>query len=340
VPFHVGLLGAGSISETHARAARSLEDVRIAAVHGQNLEKATRLAATHGGVALDTLDAFLAHRPMDAVVIGSPSGLHAEQGMRAAASGLHVLVEKPIDVTLERADALVAAAERAGVRLGVLFQDRVQPSFAALARALAEGQLGRPLLVSARVKWHRPAGYYAGSRWRGTWALDGGGALMNQGIHTLDLLTWLLGPVRRVSARSAAQRHAIEVEDTLVAILEFENGALGTFEATTAAYPGYPRRVELSTEAGTVTLEQNRVIAADLSQPVAGLVADAPADGNAAAASPVVSDVSGHAVLIADFIQAVREGREPICSGREARRSLAVARAMYESAATGAAVTP
>jgi UDP-N-acetyl-2-amino-2-deoxyglucuronate dehydrogenase len=150
VPFHVGLLGAGSISETHARAARSetharavLEDVRITAVHGQNLEKATRLAATHGGVALDTLEAFLAHRPMDAVIIGSPSGLHAEQGVRAAASGVHVLVEKPIDVTLERADALVAAAERAGVRLGVLFQDRVQPSFAALARALAVGQLGR-----------------------------------------------------------------------------------------------------------------------------------------------------------------------------------------------------
>lgn len=333
--FHLGLLGAGAISETHARAAVGLAGVSVAAVHGQNAAKARALAAAYGGTAYEGLGAFLAHRPLDAVVIGSPSGLHAEQGIMAAAGGLHVLVEKPIDVTVERADALIAAAESAGVRLGVLFQDRAQPSFRALKEALAAGRLGRPQLVSARVKWYRPPEYYSHSRWRGTRALDGGGALMNQGIHTVDLLTWLLGPVRRVVARAATVRHAIEVEDTLVALLEFENGITGTFEATTAAYPGYPRRIEVTTEAGTVVIEQNRVAAADL---VAGLdptLVDAHVDGNVSSSSPVVADVSGHATLIDDFIEAVRERREPLCSGREARHSLAVARAMYDSASTG-----
>jgi UDP-N-acetyl-2-amino-2-deoxyglucuronate dehydrogenase len=336
--FHVGLLGAGGISETHARAARSLGGVVVAAVYGGNAEKVRRLASEYGAVACDDLEQFLAHRPMDAVVIGSPSGLHAEQGGRAAAAGLHVLVEKPIDVTLERADALIGAASRAGVRLGVLFQDRVQPSLAALRNVLSAGELGRVLLVSARVKWYRPPEYYTGSRWRGTRALDGGGALMNQGIHTLDLLAWLLGPVRRVFARAATLRHAIEVEDTLVATLEFESGALGTFEATTAAYPGYPRRVELTTETGTVIVEQNRIVAADLSHPASALPVDAVVDGNLSAASPIVADVSGHAALLADFVDAVRARRDPVCGGEEARGSLAIALAMYESARRCAAV--
>ena len=206
--FRLGILGAGSISDTHARAAAAIPEVAIAAVHGGNLARAQRLASTYGATACATLDEFLAI-PMDAVAIGSPSGLHAEQGIRAAERGLHVLVEKPIDITPERADALIAATDRAGVRLGVFFQDRVQPDIRRLHDLVTGGRLGKPLLASARVKWYRPPEYYAQSRWRGTWALDGGGALMNQGIHTVDLLQWVFGPVARVAAKTRTALHEI-----------------------------------------------------------------------------------------------------------------------------------
>lgn len=332
---HVGILGAGNISETHARAAAAIPGVAIAAVHGSNREKAERLAAAYGARAYDDLDAFLAHRPMDLVAIGSPSGLHADQAIRAAERGLHVLVEKPIDITPARADALIEAADRAGVRLGVFFQDRVQPDLARLHTLIETGRLGRPLLVSGRVRWHRPPEYYAQSRWRGTWALDGGGALMNQGIHTVDLLRWLLGPVTRVAARAATVLHRIEVEDTIVAVLEFASGALGTLEATTAAFPGYKRRVEISGTEGTAILEHDRLVALDLRGPVEELAASGPADQNASASTAVVADAGGHQRLFEDFLEAIRTSREPRCSGREGRRSVALACAIYEAAREG-----
>ena len=164
---------------------------------------------------------------MDMVAIGSPSGLHAAQGIAAAQRGLHVLTEKPIDISTERADALIEAAERSGVKLGVMFQDRVKPGIRELREWISTGVIGKPLLVDAQVKWYRPPEYYSGSRWRGTSALDGGGALINQAVHTVDLLLWLLGDVVRVQARTATLLHAIETEDTALAILEFVRRRVG-----------------------------------------------------------------------------------------------------------------
>jgi len=337
VSIRIGLLGAGSISETHARAAGAIEGVEIVAVHGGNAERTARLAAACGASACPDIKSFFA-QPLDLVIIGSPSGLHAQQGIEAAAHGIHVLVEKPLDISVARADALIEAARAAGVKLGVLFQDRGQPSFVRLRSALSEGRLGRPLLASARVKWFRPPEYYRASRWRGTWALDGGGALMNQGIHTVDLLLWLLGPVRRLSARTATLRHDIEVEDTAVAWLEFENGAVATLEATTAAYPGYPRRVELTTDEGTLVLEHDRVLAADTRLPYDDPGMADGGDSNASASSPIVSDARSHQRVIEDFIDAIRSDRRPCCTGEEGRRSLVVAEALYESSRTGRVV--
>jgi predicted dehydrogenase len=335
--LHVGILGGGNISETHARAASDVGGVRIAAVAGQNAERVRALATRYGAVACADTAALLHHRPLDLVLIGSPSGLHAEQGIAAAAQGLHVLTEKPIDVSLARADALIAACDAARVKLGLFFQDRFAPGLVRLREAIDQGALGRPLLASARVKWWRPPEYYSGSRWRGTLALDGGGAAMNQGIHTVDLLLWLLGDVRRVFARTGTLRHRIESEDTLVATLEFESGALATLEATTAAWPGYPRQVELTGTEGTVTIQQDRVAAADLRTPRPDLVGG---DGSAnpAASSPTVSDVRGHRIALEDFVGAIRKGRPPRCDGREGRRSLAVVEALYQSARTDAPV--
>jgi predicted dehydrogenase len=330
----VGILGAGNISETHARAAAAIAGTEIVAVTGGNLARAERLAAAYGAAAYADLDRFLAHEPMDVVAIGSPSGLHAEQGIAACRRGLHVLVEKPIDISVERADALIDAAAAAGVALGVFFQDHVQPDLVRLQEAVAAGRLGRPLLASARVKWYRPPEYYGQSKWRGTWALDGGGALMNQGIHTADLLLWLLGPVTRVAARAATALHRIEVEDTVVALLEFDSGALATLEATTAAYPGYQRKMELTFTGGTAIVEHDRLVAADLREPADDLLASGAADQNASASSPVVSDARGHQRLFEDFFDAIATGREPRCSGRYARQSVALVQAIYEAART------
>jgi UDP-N-acetyl-2-amino-2-deoxyglucuronate dehydrogenase len=349
--FNIGLIGAGNISDTHARAAGAIPGVTISAVYGPTREHAQRLAARHGAVAYDTLDGLLSHRPLDMVAIGSPSGLHAEQGILAASRGLHVLVEKPIDVTTARADALVAEAARAGVTLGVIFQDRLKPDVQRLKALVDAGRLGSPILATAHVKWYRPPSYYRDSRWRGSRTLDGGGALINQGIHTVDLLLWLFGPVRRVFAKTGAQLHAIEVEDTAVAVLEFENGALGTLEAATSTYPGYSRRIELSGSNGTLILDGDDLAAVDLLDtrasdeaeragvPTAGDRPGRPvASKTASAASPVVADASAHQRVFEDFIRAVAQRSAPSCDGASGRQSVALIEAIYASARTNGPV--
>ena len=334
MPVHVGILGGGGISDTHARAATQIDGVQIVAVGGANPSKVKALADRHAAAAYGDVDALLRHRPMQVLLIGTPSALHAEPGVAAARAGLHVLVEKPLDVTLAKADAVIRACADAGVKLGVFFQDRFAPDLVKLKAALDQGALGRPLLASARVKWWRPAEYYSASRWRGKLALDGGGAVMNQGVHTVDLLLWLWGDVKRVFARQAAAFHAIEVEDTLVATLEFQNGALATFEATTAAFPGYPRQIELSGSEGTISVQQDRIASADLRTPRVDLVGGK-ASENAAASSPIVSDVRGHKAVIEDFLRAIQTGAEPRCNGAEGRRSVVLVEALYRSARTG-----
>lgn len=327
--MQVGILGGGNISATHARAVAATGGCKVAAVWGANAEKASAIAREHGVPLFDDLDRFLDHRPMDMVAIGSPSGVHADHIMAAARRGLHVLVEKPIDISTARVDAALAAVDRAGVKLGVFFQDRLKPGLVRLKGWLDEGRAGRILLVSARVKWYRPPEYYAASQWRGTQALDGGGALINQGIHTVDLLLWLFGPITSVSAKRAAQFHNIEVEDTIVATLQFQNRALGTFEATTAAFPGYSRAIEISGTGGTLVVSGDDVIAADLRQPLE--IGGVRAPRTASSSSPVVSDITPHQRIVEDFVDALRTGREPVCNGAEGRRSVAVVEAMYSA---------
>lgn len=331
--MRVGLIGGGNISETHARAARA-SGVEIAAVFGTNREKVERLAAEHGGTAYLELEKFLAHRPMDFVAIGSPSGLHAQQGMAAARRGLHVLTEKPLDIHTLAADALIAACNEAKVKLGVFFQDRFKADLIRVKEWVDAGVLGKPILADARVKWFRAAEYYGGSKWRGTARLDGGGALINQAIHTVDLLLWMFGDVARVQAQKKTALHKIEAEDTLTAMLEFQNGAMGVLQATTSVYPGYPRRVELTGEQGTVTIEHDRIASTDLKNPLADAVGRGD-DKNLSASSATVSDVRGHQAAMLDFIEAIEKNKTPRCSGVEGRRSLALVEAIYAACESG-----
>ena len=307
--MRIGILGAGGISDTHARAARAIGGVQVVAVHGTNRDKAAALARSAGATAYDDLDAFLAH-PMDVVAIGSPSGVHAEQAIAAVRRGLHVLVEKPLDISTQRIDGLIEEADRAGVTVGVFFQDRLTPDLVDMKAAIDAGTLGTPVFASGRVKWYRPAEYYGDSRWRGTRRLDGGGVLMNQAIHTIDTLLWLFGPAARVSGRVATRFHQIEVEDTAAAVIEFTSGAFGIIEASTAAFPGLPRRIEVTGTRGTLVHEQE-------------------------ARPAVVADASGHQRVFEDFFAAIETGGTPACDAREGRRSVALIEAIYRSANSG-----
>ena len=336
---YIGLVGGGNISETHARAVRALPGIEIVAIYGTNTEKINRLCREHGGKPYSDFDQFLTHRPMDLVAIGTPSGLHAAQGIAAARHGIHVLTEKPIDITTKRADALIAETDKAGVKLGVFFQDRCKPDLLRVKEAVNSGLLGRPILADARVKWYRSPGYYSNSRWRGTWALDGGGALINQAVHTLDLMLWLFGNVVSVQATSKTALHTIEAEDTLVALLKFANGALGVLQATTSVYPGYPRRLELTGSEGTVIIEQDRLLAADLQNPSEDFLHGGEADLNPSSSSPVVSDVRGHQFVLEDFLNSIQTNANPRCDGREGRRSLALVEAIYTACRTGEQVS-
>lgn len=331
--LQLGLIGGGNISDTHARAAREVPGIKIAAVYGTNAEKVARLSAEHGAAPYSDFEKFLSHRPLDFVAIGSPSGLHAEQGIAAARHGLHVLTEKPLDINLHRSDALIDAANQSGVKLGVFFQDRFKTDLLRVKDWLTAGVLGKPILLDARVKWFRPPAYYGDSRWRGTLALDGGGALINQAIHTVDLLLWYFGDVAAVQAVRKTALHDIEAEDTLVAALEFKNGALATLQAATSVFPGYPRRLELTGSEGTVIIEHDRLIAADLRNPPPDFHGTGD-DRNLSASSPAVNDVRGHQAVLADFVHAIQTSSVPRCPGSEGRRSVALVEAIYAACAS------
>lgn len=324
----VGLIGGGNISETHARAAREIPGLEIVAVYGTNAEKVARMSAQYGARPYGDFEKFLGHHPMDFVAIGSPSGLHAEQGIAAARRGFHVLTEKPLDINTAQADALIAATEEAGVKLGVFFQDRFKADLIRVKEWADAGLLGKLILADARVKWFRPANYYGDSRWRGTLRLDGGGALINQAVHTVDLLLWLCGEVSGVQAMKKTALHRIEAEDTLIALLDFKNGAVGTLQATTSVFPGYPRRVELTGSEGTVIIEHDRLLAADLRK-VPEDFRSTGNDQNASASSATVSDARGHLAALEDFVRAIETNGAPRCSGRDARRSVALVEAIY-----------
>lgn len=240
-----GIVGTGAIAAVHADAIAMLPDARLAAVTDVAAGAAAAFAAARGCPAEPDLGALLARRDVEVVCVCVPSGLHAAVGVQAAQAGKHLVVEKPIDVSLEAADRLIAAARAAGVALTVISQHRFDPGLAELKGLLAGGALGRLVLGEASTKWYRTQEYYDSAAWRGTRAMDGG-SLLNQGIHYVDLLRWCLGPPAYLTAVCTTQAHQIEAEDTALAIVAFASGAVGTILSSTAAFPGFPQRLEIT----------------------------------------------------------------------------------------------
>jgi predicted dehydrogenase len=339
-PVRFGLVGSGNVARLHGRALASARGAKLVAVGGRNAASTSALAQELGIAAALDVDDLIARKDVDAVIVCTPSGTHAELGIRAARAGKHVLVEKPIDVTLERARALIGACREARVRLGVVFQNRFLAPVALVRRALDGGRLGRVLLANGYVKWFRGHGYYEGAPWRGTRALDGGGALMNQAIHTVDLVHHLAGPVAAVSGFTATLRHKIECEDAAVANLRLVSGGLGTLEATTSVWPGFARRLELHGEKGSVVIDGDDV-------PVWSLEGSGPEEDELKAlraaakerkaaggeSDPMAIDLSPHRAQHEDFAAAVRNDRAPAVDGEEGLRALEIVLAVYRSAA-------
>jgi predicted dehydrogenase len=333
-----GIIGAGIIAAVHADAIALLPGARLSAVTDVVPGAAAAFAEARGCAAEPGVDDLLARRDVDVVCVCVPSGLHAEVGVRAAKAGKHLVVEKPVDVTLEAADRLLAAARAAGVALTVMSQHRFDPGVIELKRLIDDGALGTLVLGEASTKWYRTQQYYDSAPWRGTWAMDGG-ALLNQGVHYVDLLRWCMGPVAEVTAVCTTQAHAIEVEDTALAIVRFASGAVGTIAATTAAYPGFPQRLEITGTEGTVTVEDGRLVRTALRGDVAADADRLPDAAQSAADDPAALDAAVHAAQLADLLAAIDEGREPAVSGESGREALEIVRAVYESSRTGRPVT-
>ncbi|HEY1699048.1 MAG TPA: Gfo/Idh/MocA family oxidoreductase [Trebonia sp.] len=331
-----GIIGAGTIAAVHADALALLPDARLLAVTDIDAGAARAFAEVRGCAAEPSLEALLARPDIDVVCVCVPSGLHAGIGVRAAKAGRHLVVEKPVDVSLEAADRLLSAAREAGVALTVMSQHRFDPGVIELRRLIDEGALGRLVLGEAHTKWHRTQGYYDRADWRGTWALDGG-SLLNQGVHYVDLLRWCMGPVAEVTAFCTTQAHDVEVEDTALAVVRFASGAVGTISSTTAAFPGFPQRLEVTGTEGTVIIEDGQIVRSALAREPAPRRPDAlqASPEETAAADPGALDAAFHAAQIAGFLRAIEEGHEPAVTGDSGRAALEIVCAVYESSRTG-----
>ncbi len=329
-----GIIGTGSVAAQHARAIGQLDQCRLVAVASSSAARAKAAGERYGVAAYDDYHALVQRDDIDIVCICTESGRHLEPALAAARAGKHVLCEKPLEVTLERADRMIEACRAAGVRLGCVFQNRFSDDYRRLRAAAREGRFGRLLLGNAYIKWYRDDAYYASSSWRGTLRGDGGAALINQGIHTIDLLLDVMGVVESVFGKVKTTAHDIEGEDLGLAILSFRGGALGTIEGATAAWPGYPERLEIYGERGSAILESGKITAWQ----VKGSEEAAPSAGRpdaSGAADPMAIGYELHRRQIADMAEAVRQGREPMVNGEEGRKALALIRGIYESSRLG-----
>lgn len=338
------IIGCGMIANFHARAIRELKGAKLIACYDAFPASAQRLARETGCQAYPELDKLLDDCRVTVVTIATPSGAHLEPAVAAARAGKHVIVEKPLEITLQRCDAILAAAKKSRVQVATIFPSRFHQSGQEVKRAIDEHRFGRLTLGDAYVKWFRPQSYYDSGAWRGTWELDGGGALMNQAIHSVDLLLWLLGPVAEVTAQWGLLAHErIAVEDAVVATLRFKNGALGVIEASTAAYPGYLKRIEVHGSGGSAVIEEEDIVKWDFATRsrrdavVQKRMQNRHSTGGGAS-DPAAIGHHGHALLFRDVLDAIDQQRPPQVDGREGRRSVEVILAIYQAAETGRTV--
>jgi len=328
----VALIGAGAVASYHVRAIKQVHGLELACICAPEADKVKELAQQFDLPWTTSNQAVFDNPEIDVVDIAVPSGLHAELGIAAARAGKHVIVEKPIDVTLEKADALIENCRSSGVTLSVISQYRFLDPMLKIYELLRGGKLGTLIEGDAYIKWFRSQAYYDSAAWRGTRALDGGGPFINQGIHFIDLLLSVMGPAANVFAKTKTVAHNIEVEDIGMAIVEFQSGAFGVIQASTAMPPGFPAKLDIHGTKGAVSVLGEKLGFKHIEgeEPFQALEVDA-----GGAASPMAIDLNPFIRQFTDVASAIREKRQPTVSGTEARRSLQLILAIYESAKLG-----
>lgn len=337
--LRVGIVGAGTIGAVHALALKGVTNAKLVAIADPRRDAGEALAGKYGAQWLESYAELLAIDEIDVIILGTPSGLHPEQAVLAARAGKHIITEKPMAITSDGASHMIDEAEKAGVRLAVIFQNRLSRDVYLVRRAIERGLLGTPVLGSASVYWHRTQAYYdANGGWRGTWALDGGGALINQSIHTIDLLQWLMGGAASVQAHISTMSHAIEAEDAAAASVRFHSGAMGSILVTTSANKDYAARVEIVGTEGRATLENNVVTLFEGTQPLSDDLLT-PDDVRMVGDWKAGEDFGdAHRRQLRLIFDALASGEEPPVPGREARKAVDMILGIYESARTGSRV--
>lgn len=341
-PIRFGIVGTGAIAPFHVQAIRAVPGAQVVGVTSRTRDNAERFAQAHriAFVAADA-EALARHPEIDAIAIVTPSALHRAPALAAIRHRKHLMIEKPIDSTVEGTDEILDAAKAAGVIVGSIFQARFGDGARALKQAIDSGRFGRLVLCSAYVKWNRTASYYTG--WKGKLALDGGGALINQAIHAVDLLQWFAGLPSEVFAWTTRVVHTgIESEDTACAVLRYPHGAMGTIEASTAVWPGWSRKVEICGEHGSAAMEDDDISQWEFrdTRPEDAAIRATRESGamGSGASAPMAIKHEGHIRQYEDFVAALRENRAPIIDGYEARKAVALVRAIYDSAERGVPV--
>ncbi|RZS97665.1 Gfo/Idh/MocA family protein [Cecembia calidifontis] len=326
----IGIIGTGAITGTHIQAIQSLENAHLVGLLGFSEQVAQSAESQFGVKVFYDIREFLAMPDLDLVSICTASGNHLESALAAIQAGKHVLIEKPIEINLDRADQIIKASEQNGLKCGVIFQNRFSPDFLRLKAAVNAGKFGKLLMGNAHINWYRSPEYYSSSSWKGTLSGDGGGAFINQGIHTIDLLLNILGPVEMVFGKVKTLLHRIEGEDIGAAIVHFKNGALGNISASTALFPGYPERLEIFGSLGSAVLEAGKLKAWNIQGEETSLEVGK-ANLNTGAADPLAIGYKLHLEQYKDMVKAILEDRNPLVDGHEARKSLELILGIYES---------
>ena len=335
-----GIVGCGIIAAWHREAISRSEGAELVACCDIDEPKGRKFAKESGNIAFYTDYNELVRDPrVDVVSVCTPSGLHGEVAIAAAENGKHVLCEKPIEITREKIDAMISACRRHEVKLGCIFQRRTHKASIMAREAIQSGLLGKMVLGDVYLKYYRSQAYYDSAGWRGTWELDGGGALMNQGVHGIDLALWIMGDVKSVYAKADHLVRDIEVEDTAVAILEYENGAWGVLEGTTSVNPGESTRISLHGKKGTIVVEDERIAKWAVAEGEDELAKEqevrVEGEKSGAAVDPKAIGVAGHLFLVNDLVEAIRQDRDPYITGESARKAVDLVLSIYESARTG-----
>jgi len=334
----IGIWGTGMIAEFHAQALAEITNAKLVAAHNRTAEKGKAFAAKHGIAYAETPEALLSNPAIHAICLCTPSGDHLDPALACAKAGKHVIVEKPLEVTLARCDEMIAACKKAGVKIGGILPRRFGVGAVALKAAIEAQRFGKITLASALIPWWRSQEYYDSAAWRGTQQFDGGGALMNQGIHTIDLLLWLMGPATRVSATMGLVAHKnIEVEDVAVGWMEFANGARATIAGSTACWSqeGFPAEIRIHGTTGAAVLRDDQLTAFEFASRLPTDTTHITSNENlkgVGANDPKAIGHAWHKANLSEIIDALIANREPAINGAEGRKAVELILALYESA--------